>query len=349
MRKPSPGLPEHVLLRHLHALEHELAGRRAAQAELGLDAAGGTALHRLRLDDEGGHAFVARRAVGVGVQEPGVADMRLRDPHLVAVDLVMVALVDRVRLHAGDVGAGVGLGHGEETELRAGDPAGDVFCLLLGGAELGDGQGGAEVLHVERQPPRGRHLGDLLGHQHRFHEPHAAAAELLRQRAGEEAEGAHLGDAIGLELVFAFLVFQRRRISSAAKRRAVSWIIRCSSLRSNCIVAPSFSLHAPGGAWAPSCLKIDPFPGPLPGGVMLYSMTMRTSSPTTLSPLFTRTSFTDAGGRRVDQVFHLHRLDDEQFVVDLDLRTRLDHDVENVSAERGPNFYRHGVSLCRFC
>ena len=184
---------------------------RAVQAELGLDRARRAALHLLRLDNEGGHALVALGLVRIGVEQPGIADMRLRDPHLVAVNFVVVALVDSVGLHAGDVGAGVGLGHGEKSELRAGDPAGDVFLLLLRRAEFGDGERRAEVLHVERHPPGGRDLADLLGHQHRLHEAHAAAAEFLRQRAGKEAELAHLGHAIGPELMLTLLLLECRR------------------------------------------------------------------------------------------------------------------------------------------
>src|SRR6185369_12864710 len=117
-------LAQHILLRHFHAVERELAGRRTFQAQLGLDGASGTAFHVLRLDDESRHALVALGPVGVGVEQHGIAEMGLRDPHLAAVDLPVVALVDGVRLHARDVGAGVGLGHGEEYELGSGHPTG---------------------------------------------------------------------------------------------------------------------------------------------------------------------------------------------------------------------------------
>ena len=248
MRKPSPGFAEHVLLRHLHALEHELTGGRAVQAELGLDGARGDALHLLRLDDEGGHALIAGRPVGTGVEQAGIAEVRLRDPHLVAVHLVVVALVDGVRLHAGDVRAGVGLGHGEETELRAGDPAGDVLLSLLRRTGFGDGESRTKVLHVERQPPGRRNLGDLLGHQYRFHEAHAAAAEGFGQRAGEEAELAHLGHAIGAELVFALLLLECRCDLLGGESLAVSWISRCSSFNSKFIAAPLRAI-AIGASW----------------------------------------------------------------------------------------------------
>ena len=211
MRKPSPGLPSTFSFGTFMPSNTNSPVGRAFQAELGLDRARGAALHLLRLDDERGHALVALGPVGVGVEQPGVADVRLRDPHLVAVHLPVVALVDGMGLHAGHVRAGVGLGHGEEAELRAGDPAGNVFLLLRLGAELGHGERRAQVLHVERQAPGRRHPGDLLGHQHRFHEAHAAAAEFLRQGAGEEAELAHLGDAIGAKLVLRSSCFERRR------------------------------------------------------------------------------------------------------------------------------------------
>ncbi len=158
MRKPSPGLPSTFSFGTCMPSKTNSPVGEQCRPSLVSIGARGAALHLLRLDDEGGHALVALGAVRVGVEQAGVADLRLRDPHLVAVHFVVVALVDRVRLHAGDVRAGVGLGHGEEAELRAGDPAGDVLLLLLRRAELGDGQRRPEILHVERQPPRRRDL-----------------------------------------------------------------------------------------------------------------------------------------------------------------------------------------------
>jgi hypothetical protein len=64
---------EHVLLRHLAILEHELAGVGAAHAELVELLVGREALHAL-LDQEGRDAARAGLRIGLGVDHEGLGD-----------------------------------------------------------------------------------------------------------------------------------------------------------------------------------------------------------------------------------------------------------------------------------
>ena len=64
---------EHVLLRHLAILEHELAGVGAAHAELVELLRGREALEAL-LDQEGGDAARAGLRVGLGIDHEGLGE-----------------------------------------------------------------------------------------------------------------------------------------------------------------------------------------------------------------------------------------------------------------------------------
>ena len=75
-------------------------------------------LHAL-LEHEGADSLVRRRRVGLREDELVVGDRRVRDPVLLAVQDVDVALAARGRPHRGDVGAGARLGQPEAGELLA--------------------------------------------------------------------------------------------------------------------------------------------------------------------------------------------------------------------------------------
>ena len=117
----------------------------------------------------------------------------MRDPGLVAVDLVDVAGAHRARLQRGEVGAGVRLGeHRGRQHLAGGDLRQPLALLLLGAAAEdqlgGDLRAGAERAHADIAA---RQL--LRDHAHRFlAEPHAA--ELLGDGQAEHAELGHLRD-----------------------------------------------------------------------------------------------------------------------------------------------------------
>ena len=134
---PLPHLAEHVLLRHFAILEDELAGLRAAHAELVEFLRDRESRERL-LDDEGGDP--ARAGVGIGL---GVDDERIRlrpvgDPELRAVQEEAVAALLGAELHGDDVGACARLRHRERTEMLARDELRQIARLLPGIAPAKD-------------------------------------------------------------------------------------------------------------------------------------------------------------------------------------------------------------------
>src|SRR5204863_7992631 len=118
-------LAEDDLGGHLAVAEHELAGIRAAHAELVQLLRRAEALHAL-LDQESADALVAR----LGVDHEHARVRAVGDPHLVAVQYIALTAALRFEPHADHIGARARLGHGERADLLAGDELRQVFALL---------------------------------------------------------------------------------------------------------------------------------------------------------------------------------------------------------------------------
>jgi hypothetical protein len=86
----------------------------------------------VHVDDEVGQALVLR-LLGIGAHDERAepADVRQRRPDLLAVDDPLVAVPDRARRQAGDVGAGARLREQLAPDLLAGEQRAEVALLLL--------------------------------------------------------------------------------------------------------------------------------------------------------------------------------------------------------------------------
>ena len=115
-------------------------------------------------------------------------------PLLPAALSVMVALVLGHRLLHGGVGAGVGLGEAEGAQLFAGGQVGQVFFLLLLGAEVLNGPAAQGGVGGNGDTGAGAGLGDFLHRHDVFQGAHTHTAELLGDRNAQKADLAHLGD-----------------------------------------------------------------------------------------------------------------------------------------------------------
>src|SRR3970040_1587794 len=109
-------------------------------------------------------------------------------------------------------------------------------------------------------------------------------------------------------------------ICSAANRRAVSWISRCSS-RSSKFIA---------GCLSPRSSSLEHDQNVVLGHLVPF-----------LDPHFADR----AGSWREDRVLHLQRLDDHQLVVFLDLASRLDEHRPDVAGQRGADLFGPRVPL----
>ena len=205
-----PLAAEHVFRRHLDILEHQLAGVRAAHAEL-------VELLRLRepleptLDQERGDALRPGVHVGLSVDHIGVSIGPVGDPHLVAVEHVAVALPVSAKLHADNVRSGAGLAHRQRADVIPGDQFGQVAFLLILGAVAANLVDAKVRVRAVAEPHRSGRAADFL-HCHAMLEiAHAGAAELVLDGDPEQPHIPHFAPQILGEIVVAVDVRGTRR------------------------------------------------------------------------------------------------------------------------------------------
>ena len=186
-----PYLAEHILLRHLAILEHELAGLGAAHAELVELLRDGETRERL-LHDEGGDAARAGGRIGLGIDDERIRLRAVGDPEFRAVQDVAVAALLRAKLHRDDVGAGAGLRHGERAEMLAGDELRQIARLLLGPAPAEDLVHAEVGMRAVGEADRAGGARNLLHRDAMFEIAEPGAAIGLRDGDAVQAERAHL-------------------------------------------------------------------------------------------------------------------------------------------------------------
>ncbi|MNS91120.1 hypothetical protein D3C72_1251970 [compost metagenome] len=183
---------EDVLDRHLHVLEHQLAGVRAAHAQLVQLLRHREALHAL-LDDKGGHAARAQVRLGLGVDHQHIGVGAVGDPHLVAVEHVAVAALVRAQLHRHHVRTRARFAHRQRTDLGAAAQVRQEALLLRLGAVL------AQLVHAQvrvRAVGQADATGSTRHFFHRHHVgqvAHAGAAVFFFHGQAQQALLAQLG------------------------------------------------------------------------------------------------------------------------------------------------------------
>ena len=131
--------------------------------------------------------------IGANKKRHQIGAHRMRDPGLVAVDLVDGAFAHRARLDRGEIGADIGFGeHGGRQHFARGDFR-QPFFLLRGGAAA-ENQFGGDFRSRAKRADADVAARQLFGdHAHRFlAKPHAA--EFFRNGQAEDAELGHLRD-----------------------------------------------------------------------------------------------------------------------------------------------------------
>ena len=148
------------------------------------------------------HVAVDGVRAGVGLDQGG--DHRgvrpVGQPHLLPVEHVAVAVADGPGLDRRDVGAGLGLGHGERAAHLAGGHPRQQARLLLGGAVLGD-QVRHDEVGVDDAGDRHPASGQLLHHQRVGEQRFAEPAVLLVDGEAEQPHLAHAVEDVGGVLV----------------------------------------------------------------------------------------------------------------------------------------------------
>jgi hypothetical protein len=126
-------LAEHIGGGHPNVGEGQLGGVLHLAAHLVEFATAGEAGHAV-LDDQQREPSppVVRVCRGTGHDDDKVGLHAAGDESLCAVDDIVVAVTHRVRAHAGQIGAGAGLGHRDGAEQLPGSQAGEPPLTLLG-------------------------------------------------------------------------------------------------------------------------------------------------------------------------------------------------------------------------
>jgi hypothetical protein len=112
------------------------------------DALGDFQARRVRIDDEGGDAARPGRLPGAGKDHVEIRDAAVRNPGLLAVELIAVAVRMRRTAHGTDIGPGIGFGQGKGGDGSPGSHPRQVVPLLLFRPVQRDGTA-AQALHGE--------------------------------------------------------------------------------------------------------------------------------------------------------------------------------------------------------
>ena len=185
MRKPSPSPPTRFSAGTRTLVEIDLGGGLRMPAELLLLRAEGDAVHVL-LDDEAGNAL---GPVDAGADH-GDVDLILAaagDERLGAGDDIMVAVLHRLRLQRGGVGARARLGQAIGADPLHRDHRREIFVLHRLAAEAVDHPAG-HVVDGDEGAGRGAAIGHRLHDQRRLEPAEADAARFFGDVDRAEAE-----------------------------------------------------------------------------------------------------------------------------------------------------------------
>ena len=183
-----------VALRHADVVEKHLCGFRAAHAEL--------VQMRAEADARRGHRHHDQRLVdvrlvvrSVGQQADEVSARRVGDPHLAAVDHVVVTVLARRGFQPGNVRTGTDFRHADAVNLLAGDRrAKELFAQFIR-AEPRQRRGAHVGLYTDRHRDTAAVNGaELFGGNNRVAVIKAHAAEFFRFGNAQQAEVAGLAE-----------------------------------------------------------------------------------------------------------------------------------------------------------
>src|SRR5690606_33012554 len=134
---PAIDLAQHVLHGYGYIIEEQGTGVGAAHAQLvQVDTAAETGA--LALDDDGGGAPATACGCGPGADRQYVDIGTVGDPHLAAIEQIVIAAPFGAQAHADHIGAGLRLAHGQGADMFAADQLRQVTGLLFGAAVAAD-------------------------------------------------------------------------------------------------------------------------------------------------------------------------------------------------------------------
>jgi hypothetical protein len=148
---------------------------------------------RVQRHDDQALVLVRRAVAGVGQQAAPVGLHAAGDPHLAAVDEVVVAVVHGARLDGRHVAAAAGLAHAQAGHHVTGDGGGEELAPQRVTAKTCQSGRGHVGVHADGHGHAAAvALAQRLGHHHRIAEVQPGAAELLGVLQAQQAQVAQL-------------------------------------------------------------------------------------------------------------------------------------------------------------
>ena len=254
-------LADPVALRHPHLVEEDLRGVGRAHphlVEFSRD------LHALALHRHADQRLVAMlgAVAGIGEQADPVGLDAIGDPHLAAIDDVVVAVGARVGLDRGDIGAGARFRHADAGHRIARDRGRQKLAAHFIRAEPRQ----RRRRHIGLHPDRHRHpaamdRAELFRHHQRVAVIEPLAAELDRLVEPEKAEAAELLEQLMRGKLLRLLPFIDERIDFRGDEflQRVAGVVVFGGEEHFCylLVIPPMRVTLPGGrasdARAPEC------------------------------------------------------------------------------------------------
>src|ERR1044072_4677523 len=207
-------LANHVLGRHAHVLQREVAGVARADAELAVDGARSEAGHRA-FDDEAGHATVVALATLLFIrpaeEEEVVGHIGERNPHLLAVQDPLVALAPRGRARADPVPPRAPVAPTAGRELFALRLRYEVLALLLLCAPRVERQRVESRVDAHHDAQGRIHRFQLLADEAERDVVEARPAVLFGDADAEQAKLGHLVEHGAVELLLLVPLLDVRR------------------------------------------------------------------------------------------------------------------------------------------
>ncbi len=179
---------------HMHVLAVYPASVAGAHAQLAVNAAGGHA-REVPLDDETADTAIGRLGprVRLGEEQEVVGHVRQADPHLLAVEDVVVAFAAGGGAERGHIGARAGLAQREGGDLLASRLGNQVPLPLGFAAPLQECQAVQSYVHRHDDAGGAVHPLQFLAGQRQGEIVHPCSAVAHRDANAQEADGGHLG------------------------------------------------------------------------------------------------------------------------------------------------------------
>ncbi|OPZ51973.1 MAG: hypothetical protein BWY90_01310 [Deltaproteobacteria bacterium ADurb.BinA014] len=198
------------------------------------------------IHDKAGDAFGAGVLICLYIKQAMIADRAVGNPHLIAVEQIIISLIFGQAFHACDIGADIRFCHRETADVFAADKFGNIVLFLFLGTKFLNGERWPPALHVKSHAPGSVDFGDLLDNQHAFKKAHAVATVFFINAEAKKSEFGHfIKNSLAPVLIFfVFLDMRFDFVFSKVFCHLLQYLLFFSQCKIHIsIILPPFSLN----------------------------------------------------------------------------------------------------------